>query len=171
MRIAVLDVHYKKAGARGACVVADAWEAPCPIATYTEEIEAVEPYEPGSFYRRELPCLLAVLRLLPALPDTVIIDGYVWLPSMNERPGLGAHLYEALGRQTAVIGVAKTAFIGAESSPIVVPVLRGASRVPIFVTAAGMYMGDAAQHVRHMAGKHRIPTLLRLADRLCRSAP
>lgn len=80
MTVAFLDVHYQAAGARAACVVADTWEADAPTSVLVSDIEAVEAYEPGSFYRRKLPCLLSVLRLLPSLPDVIVVDGYVWLP-------------------------------------------------------------------------------------------
>ncbi len=168
MTIAFLDVHYRGESARAACVVAESWEAESPIATFVQDIGAVEPYQPGSFYRRELPCLLAVLRLLPSLPEVIVIDGYVWLAPGN-RPGLGAHLYDALARGTPVIGLAKSAFAGSASCPGVIPVLRGASARPLFVTAAGMEPYAAAQCVRAMAGKHRIPELAQMADRLSRS--
>jgi deoxyribonuclease V len=128
----------------------------------------VEPYEPGNFYRRELPCLVSVLHLLPSLPEIVVVDGYVWLSSVD-RPGLGARLYEALGRGTPVVGIAKSAFAGVESCAGVVRVLRGTSRNPLFVTAVGMEPDVAAQCVRRMAGKHRIPEIVRITDRLSRS--
>src|SRR4030095_7914663 len=82
----------------------------------------VQAYEPGQFYRRELPCLLAILQQLPPI-KSVIIDGYVWLEGTS-KPGLGAHLHEALHEQVAVIGVAKTRFQGADGA---CEVLRGAS--------------------------------------------
>lgn len=168
MAIAFLDVHYKNAGARTACVLIGSWEAASPDSTYVQDIEAVEPYEPGRFYRRELPCLLSVLRLLPSSPETVVVDGYVWL-SPGDRPGLGAHLYEALGRATPVVGIAKRAFAGVESCADIVPVVRGASRKPLFVTAVGIEPDVAAQCVRRMAGKYRIPDIVRITDRLSRS--
>lgn len=168
MTIAFVDVDYKGAGARAACVVTESWEAESPQSTYIRDIEAVEPYEPGNFYRRELPCIVSVLRLLPSLPETVVIDGYVWLSSVD-CPGLGARLYEALGRGTPVVGIAKTAFKKVESWPGVVEVLRGTSRNPLFVTAVGIEPELAAQCVRRMAGRHRIPEILRITDRLCRS--
>lgn len=170
MSIAFVDVDYKVTGARAACVLTESWEAETPYATFVREISAVAPYEPGKFYRRELPCIVSVLRLLPALPETVVVDGYVWLASVD-RPGLGACLYEALGQGTTVVGIAKTAFQGIESSPVVVRVLRGMSRNPLFVTAVGIEPEYAAQYVRRMAGKYRIPEILRMADRLCRSRP
>jgi deoxyribonuclease V len=166
--IAFLDVGYKGAGARAACVLADSWESASPNSTYVQDIDAVERYEPGNFFRRELPCLLSALRLLPSLPDTAVVDGYVWLSS-KRRPGLGAYLYEALGRCVPVIGIAKTAFVGAQSCDAVAPVLRGNSRKPLFVTAAGIELAAARQAVRRMAGKHRIPEMMRIADRLSRS--
>lgn len=167
MTVAFLDVGYNNSEARAACVLAGTWEAEAPCSMHAEDIKAVQPYQPGSFYRRELPCLVSVLRLLPSLPNVIVIDGYVWLPPLG-RPGLGAHLYETLGRSTPVVGIAKSAFIGSERCAAVVPVLRGTSTNPLFVTAAGMSPEVAAQCVRRMAGQHRIPDLLRLADHLSR---
>ena len=166
--IAFVDVDYKGAGARAACVLTESWEAESPTSTYVSDIETVEPYEPGNFYRRELPCIVSVLRMLPLLPEIVVVDGYVWLSSVD-RPGLGARLYEALGRSTPVVGIAKTAFKGIESCTCVIRVLRGTSRNPLFVTAVGIEPDVAAQCVRRMVGKHRIPEILRITDRLCRT--
>ncbi|MGR8932897.1 MAG: endonuclease V [Gammaproteobacteria bacterium] len=168
MTIAFVDVDYTGRGARAACVLIESWEDPSPRSTYVRDIEAVAPYESGNFYRRELPCILAVLRLLPSLPDIVVVDGYVWLSAMGH-PGLGARLYEALGRSTPVIGIAKTAFKNIASCTDVIPVLRGTSRNPLFVSAAGIEPALAAQYLRRMAGKHRMPVILRITDRLSRS--
>ena len=79
-------------------------------------------------------------------------------------PGLGAHLYEALRANSAVIGVAKTA---CRDDRCALPVLRGGSRRPLFVTAAGLAPEAAAEALRAMHGDGRIPTLLRRADRAC----
>jgi deoxyribonuclease V len=167
--IAFLDVHYSGSAARAACVLAESWEAAAPSLTRVQDIGAVAPYEPGSFYRRELPCLLAVLQLLPAPPDIAVVDGYVWL-APGDRPGLGAHLYQALGRTVPVVGIAKTAFSAAASSSSVIPVLRGASGKPLFITAVGMAPEVAAEHVRRMAGSYRIPSMVSLTDRLTRGS-
>jgi deoxyribonuclease V len=70
-----------------------------------------------------------------------------------------------LERQSAVIGVAKTRFMRAEP---VETVLRGRSRSPLYVTAVGMDLGEAASHIRAMHGPYRIPTLLKRADQLSR---
>lgn len=167
MGIALLDVAYTGGRARAGCVIAEGWTSEVPEATYVQGIEQVQPYQPGRFYLRELPGLLAVLHGLPSMPDTAVVDGYVWLPP-DQRPGLGAHLYEALGKRTPVVGIAKTAFAGSDASPFVAPVLRGTSRRPLYVTAVGMELAAAADAVRRMAGGHRIPELVRLADALCR---
>lgn len=118
----------------------------------------------GQLYLRELPSLLAVLRDLPALPTTVLVDGYVWT-NPDGNPGLGAHLYSALNEVTPVIGVAKRRHLGAQALAI----LRGSSNSPPFVSAAGMDVALAASLVLNMHGPFRIPTLLKRVDRLSRS--
>jgi hypothetical protein len=50
-------------------------------------------------------------------------------------------------------------------------VLRGISARPLFVTAAGMPRTEAADLVRHMAGRFRLPDALRRADTLARTGP
>ena len=162
--IACVDVDYREAGAVAACVLFRAWPDAEPVSEVVVRIAAVEPYEPGRFYRRELPCLLAVLEALAERPEVVVIDGYVWLGDEGE-PGLGAHLHEALGRRVAVIGVAKTRFHGARTAR---EVHRGGSRSALYVTAAGIDPSEAADRVREMHGPFRIPTLLKRVDRLCR---
>lgn len=163
--LACVDVDYRDAGAVAACVVFENWEDAAALEEHVVRIDRVEAYEPGAFYRRELPCLLAVLERVTVPLTGVVIDGYVWLAA--ERPGLGARLYDALDRTMAVIGVAKTAFRGNDAA---LEVLRGSSKRPLFVTAEGTDVAAAADGVRRMHGAHRIPTLLALVDRRCRSA-
>ena len=57
----------------------------------------VAAYVPGQFYRRELPCLLAVFGLVRQPLEIILIDGYVWLDAQG-MPGLGGHLFDALGQ-------------------------------------------------------------------------
>jgi deoxyribonuclease V len=161
--IACADVDYRDTGAVAACVCFEHWDDSTPVLESAIEINDVEPYEPGRFYRRELPCILAVLQSLPTLPQIVIIDGYVWLG--EQRRGLGAHLYEALDERASIIGVAKTRFVGAEPVALVT---RGRSRTPLYVSAAGMDVTEAARHIRTMHGNHRIPTMLKRVDQLSR---
>jgi deoxyribonuclease V len=68
------------------------------------------------------------------------------------RPGLGARAREQFGGP--VIGVAKTPLRTATHA---IAVLRGPSARPLYVTAAGMPRADAADLVRHMAGRRRLP--------------
>ena len=49
-----------------------------------------------------------------------------------------------------------------------VRVFRGRSSRPLYVTAAGMTVTEAAAVVSEMAGQFRIPGALKLADRLAR---
>lgn len=121
------------------------------------------PYEPGAFYKRELPFLLEVVTLVERHHpvEVVVIDGHVWL--QEGQPGLGARLHQALGRKV-VVGVAKAAFADGSA----VPVLRAGSTRPLFVTAAGMNTHEAAEFIRGMHGPHRLPTLLKRADHLAR---
>ena len=92
-----------------------------------------------------------------------MVDGYADLDP-GGRPGLGAHAHTEFG--IPVIGVAKSAFRTATHA---VPVLRGTSAHPLFVTAAGMPRDEAADLVRHMAGQHRLPDAMRRADTLART--
>lgn len=160
--IAALDVDYRDPGAVAAGVWFRGWSAPEVETELVARIEAVAEYQPGEFYRRELPCLLAVLERGPA-PDVVVVDGYVWLGP--GRPGLGAHLFEALGGRTVVIGVAKTRFAGATEA---VPVYRGESRSPLYVTAEGVGVTEAAGWIARMAGPYRVPEMLKRVDQLAR---
>jgi deoxyribonuclease V len=128
-------------------------------------VSGVQPYQPGRFFQRELPCLLAALRSLPPV-EIVLIDGYVWLDSVGT-PGLGARLYQALEGRVAVIGIAKTRFRGAEHA---MQVTRGPSSRPLFITAAGMAKEAAAAYIETMHGPNRIPTLLRRAHLLAETA-
>lgn len=163
--IACVDVDYRDHEAVAACVLFRAWADAVDAGEEVEHVARVEPYRPGEFYRRELPCLLAVLGKVQGPLEAVVIDGYVWLGDETS-PGLGGHLYAALGGTVPVIGVAKTGFAGVR---VARPVVRGTSRRPLWVTAAGLDPDTAARHVAAMHGPFRIPTLLKRVDWLCRS--
>jgi deoxyribonuclease V len=162
--IACVDVSYDEASARAACILFHDWADLSPAREVVRTFSPVAPYEPGQFYRRELPPLLGILRELPETPGTVIVDGYVWLDAAG-KPGLGAHLHAALDGRTIVIGVAKSRFEGAPA----VPLVRGSSRSPLFVSAAGLSAEEAAQHIAQMSGSFRLPTLLKRVDQLSRT--
>ena len=132
MSIGCFDVHYADPLAAVACVVLASWQASEPVESVVRTVEGVMPYEPGAFYRRELPCIEVALKALHLVPDVLVIDGYVWLG--EGKKGLGAHLYEARGSLGAVVGIAKSSFVGAEP---VEEVRRGQSHRPLFVQLSG----------------------------------
>lgn len=150
------------------------WQDRRAVGAYTKWIAPVEPYVPGAFYRRELPCILALLPHLPAMPTVIVIDGYVYLGS-ERRAGLGKYLYDALNcgshselsidGQIAVVGIAKKRFAG---TPATAEVQRGGSRRPLYVTAVGVDEVVAQGWIAAMHGQHRLPTLLKAVDQLCR---
>ena len=161
---ACVDVHYLDSVAAAACVLFEDWSDANAAAEYTTLVTDVAAYESGHFFRRELPCILAVLQQVLMPLEVIIVDGYVWLGE-NER-GLGAHLFEALDQKVPVIGVAKKRFLRATTAR---EVIRGDSHVPLFITAAGIDPDVAADRIRSMHGPFRIPTLLKRVDQLCRS--
>lgn len=161
--IAAIDVHYTDRLAGVGCILFHQWGDDTPAAEQSMRMETQDDYVPGEFYRRELPCLLAILDVLDDCPDCILIDGYVWLGS--DRPGLGEHLRRALGGQPCVVGVAKEPFAGNDCAEAV---HRGSSRRPLFVTASGIPPSDAASLVAGMHGAFRLPTLLKHVDRLSR---
>jgi deoxyribonuclease V len=164
--LACLDVAYEGDRAHAACVLFEGWRAEQPARVVTRWADNIAPYEPGAFYKRELPVLLDVLADAGPGYGAVIVDGYVWLDA-ESRPGLGAHLYKALSEKIPIVGAAKTQFRGDDWS---IRALRGKSQRPLFVTAAGLDASDAADNIKTMYGDGRIPTMLRLVDRLARSA-
>ena len=162
---AAVDVHYlRTGGARAAAVLAADAAFAHVLAERTAVVPRVAPYRPGEFYLRELPPLRAVLEDLTGL-GLLVVDGYADLDPSG-RPGLGAHAHAEFG--IPVIGVAKSPFGTATHA---VPVLRGSSGRPLFVTAAGMPRADAADLIRHMVGRYRLPDALRRADILARTGP
>jgi deoxyribonuclease V len=162
---AAADVHYLPSGGARAAVVAACDAAFATIvAEKTAVVAGVAPYEPGAFWRRELPCLQAVLEGVDGL-ELLVVDGYVDLDP-DGRPGLGAHAHAEFG--VTVIGVAKTRFATASHA---IPVLRAGATRPLYVTAAGLPARDAAGLVRAMAGRFRLPDALRRVDALARGHP
>lgn len=163
--LACVDVDYRPDGhAVAAALLFNDWTDAQEAQTSVVTIAQVAPYEPGAFYKRELPCLLEVLRpWLPGLTG-VVIDGYVTLDAAGT-PGLGAYLHAAVGGQIPVIGVAKTAYRGSAHAQAV---RRGSGQQPLYVTTIGIELAEAARQVANMHGPHRLPTLLKRVDQLCR---
>jgi deoxyribonuclease V len=163
MRFLAVDVHYDENAdsALAAGVVFDGAEAAVADEECTVDVTGIEAYVPGEFYRREMPCIQAVLEVIQSDWDVLIVDGFV---DLGKKPGIGRHLYDALGGVVPVIGVAKNPFGSASAHEV----FRGKSRRPLYVTAAGMPSREAAAVVRKMHGPFRIPALLSRVDSLAR---
>jgi deoxyribonuclease V len=162
MGFAAVDVQYlPEGGARAALVLAPDRRYATLVAERVAYLAAVAPYRPGAFFERELPAVAAALDGVAGL-DLLIVDGYVDLDP-GGRPGLGAHVHARFG--VPVVGVAKTAF---RSATHAVPVRRGGADRPLYVTAAGLPVAEAAALVAGMAGPYRLPDALRRVDALAR---
>jgi deoxyribonuclease V len=162
---ATVDVYYLgTSGARAAAVLAADAAFAHVLAERTAVVPRVAPYRPGEFYLRELPPLCAVLEDPTGL-GLLVVHGYADLDP-GGGPGLGAYAHTEFG--IPVIGVAKSRFRTATHA---VPVVRGSSGRPLFVTAAGMPRADAADLVRRMVGRYRLPDALHRADTLARTGP
>ncbi len=156
------DTHYFDDKAKTVCLAFSDWAATESTMMYSEILENIEPYTSGAFYKRELPCILSLLRTIDCTTvTTIVIDGFVFLDDA-QKLGLGGHLYEALGRKFPVIGVAKTNFATIEQHKKAL--LRGDSTKPLFITAIGIHLEQATQHIAAMHGAFRIPTLLKVLD-------
>lgn len=163
--IAFVDVHYRDNGsALAACGVAREWSDTSFQAEYTALVGQVEPYESGQFYRRELPCILEVLKIVSEPIHILIIDGFVVL-GHTHRPGLGWHLAKAVDN-VAVVGIAKKPF---SNTPREFEILRGESSKPLFVSSYGISLDCAKSAVRSMDGPYRLPTLIKRVDQLSKS--
>jgi len=162
--MACTDVYYRSGDAIAACVIFRGWSDWKAEEEIVERVTQVEPYEPGRFYKRELPCLLKVLEKTNHPLDLIIVDGYVHLDDSGT-PGLGAFLHMALNGTIPVMGVAKSKFN--ERAPSTA-VFRGLSRRPLYVSVTGMDLSEAAEKIENMHGPFRIPTLLKRVDHLCR---
>lgn len=163
--ILATDVDYQATQAQAAAVVLDNWTDPEAFKEYKLTIPKIHEYISGQFYKRELPCLLALLKTIEEPITYILVDGYVWLNN-DQKPGLGAYLHKALDPKIPIIGVAKNAF--KQENKYAVPIYRGESTKPLYITSEGISVEEAQTYIQHMAGDYRIPTLLKKVDNLCR---
>jgi deoxyribonuclease V len=162
--ILAIDVHYRETESKVVGLIFKDWTDEKATETVITFVAEVAEYEPGAFYKRELPCILALLALIDLKTLTyIVVDGYVFLNDEG-KAGLGHHLFEALDGQLPIIGVAKTSFF--QNDRFVRPVLRGESAKPLYVTSVGIELDEAAANIKKMAGEFRLPTLLKEMDTL-----
>ncbi|MCB0197964.1 MAG: endonuclease V [Anaerolineae bacterium] len=165
MKLAI-DAHYHGETGTVAGVLFTTWQSCEAKEEIKTQILDVALYETGEFYKRELPGILKLLQQINPLPSYIVIDGYVHL-GHDEKPGLGQHLYDALEQKVAIIGVAKSRYIG---TPETAELFRGKSRRPLYVTSAGVDQAEAKGYIAQMCGQSRLPVLLKRVDRLCRES-
>ena len=67
-----------------------------------------------------------------------------------------------LGAQSAGRGRSQIAFKG--SCKFVREICRGGSKRPLFISAIGMDVDEAARLVKGMSGEFRLPSLLKILD-------
>lgn len=169
--ILIIDVDYRADHAIASGVLIQDWTS-SECAVFNTRIEDVAEYEPGAFYKRELPCIHKLLyEVLDARPglklQAIVIDGYVFLDGEPiPKWGLGGYLNNSLAGEIPIIGVAKTHF---HSAPESVKLKRDNSTTPLYVTCAGMKQEQAMKNIASMHGLFRMPTMLKFVDQCCRN--
>jgi len=160
--ILVCDVDYSLGFPVAAGVLFQDWDS-TECALITIKLTDVEEYESGAFYKRELPCILALLDWVEVKLGCIVVDGYVHLGD-DKHDGLGAYVNKQTG--IPVIGVAKTYFKG---TPDECQVVRHGTK-PLYVTSIGGDEAAARSCIETMHGNFRIPTMLRRVDQACRDS-
>ncbi len=162
--ILAFDAYYFDGKAKTVCICFDEWTDAEPEKVFSAIIENVDEYTPGSFYKRELPCILHLMKQIEGISiEAIIVDGYVVLDD-DGNYGLGGYLYEVLQKKIPVIGVAKTNFALIEKNKR--EAKRGQSARPLYITSLGIDQDLAALQIQKMHGDFRIPTLLKYLDGL-----
>ena len=162
--IIAIDVHYRTAEAKIVAVLFENWTDATAHQIFIEMKTDIAEYEPGAFYKRELPCIIEVMKKVDMRSLTyIVVDGYVYLND-DDKKGLGYYVFEHFENKIPVIGVAKTRFH--QNTKNVRPILRGGSANPLYVTSIGVDVDAAATLILSMSGAFRMPTLLKLMDTL-----
>lgn len=160
--ILAFDTYYFEDKARTVAVEFQNWMDETPTKVHQTILSGIAEYESGLFYKRELPCILDLLKSVDLTTvDCIVIDGFVYLDD-NEKQGLGGYLFEALKKNIPIIGVAKNSF--ATINKLNKSILRGESKKPLFITSIGVDLDNASENIKSMHGEFRFPTLLKLVD-------
>jgi deoxyribonuclease V len=162
--ILAVDVCYHETSATIAGVIFTDFLSDTPENIIISEIETVEEYISGEFYKRELPCIVQLLEEHNVKPNCIIVDGFVYLDGKT-KPGLGKKLFDYLNGEVNIIGVAKNPY---DTILKECEVYRGKSQKPLYVTSVGIDITQAKKLVKSMHGEFRVPTLLKRVDKICR---
>ena len=158
------DVHYVIDFAYVGIVEFESWDDSRPRSVHRIEIESNESYQPGEFYRRELPPILGALKKVKIEYADIVIDGYVHLASPLKW-GLGMHLSHAMNDQTNILGIAKSRLPIASDY---IRVYRGKSKRPLYVSSNNYREFEMQDIVSSMHGSYRLPTLIKAVDQVSR---
>ncbi len=141
--ILAFDTYYFESNAKTVCIQFENWTNSKIINILIEELSEIEEYKSGEFYRRELPCILSLIKKIDLTKcEAIIIDGYVVLDD-NKNNGLGGYLYEKLDCKIPIIGVAKNDYPKIEK--LKKEILRGESKKPLYITSKGIDLEKASE--------------------------
>ena len=164
--IIAFDTYYFEDKAKTVGLQFENWEDTEASEIFEEIITGISPYVSGEFYKRELPCILSLLKKIDlTYCKAIIIDGFVVLDDEGTL-GLGGYLYHELKEQIPIIGVAKNNF--AKINYKKRAVLRGESKKPLYITSKGIDIDIASEKIQQMTGTYRFPDLLKKVDALGR---
>ena len=167
-KIAIDTYYYSDTDSYTVGVVFSEFTDQKPIDIISVHTSKFGSYVPGQFYKRELPGVLDLLKLIDLKEfDTIILDSYYSMVDQVGKviPGLGEKLDEKLGRPDwiTIIGVAKSLF--GRSSEICKEVIRGEAMKPLYVSSRpGEDLDFISEEIKSMYGPYRLPYLLKLLD-------
>jgi len=86
-----VDAYYAGSKAKVVGVLFENFSDEKPLKIISKAVGDVTPYESGSFYKRELPCIVSLLQDLDVRDiSLIVIDGFVYLDDEGGY-GLGGH--------------------------------------------------------------------------------
>lgn len=166
LKIAIDTFYYNDSDAYTVGVIFSNWTDSYPEKIVSCHTSEFAPYISGQFYKRELPCILDLLKHVNLSEfDTIILDGFVWLPESRE--GLGQHLWnklKSLYPDLKIIGVSKSKFAGCEECSE--KLYRGPAKNPLYINSnENINREEASELISKMHGKYKLPTLLKILDK------
>jgi deoxyribonuclease V len=166
LKIAIDTYYLSDSDAYTVGVIFKDWSDSEPFRIISCHTQDFASYIPGEFYKRELPCILDLLKDVDLdFYDTIIIDGFIRLKGNDNEvhQGLGAHLAQALGNRLHdrldIVGIAKTLFCKSDEISML---LKRNNAKPLYCQS---YKGLSLVPLFKMHGDYRIPTLLKILDK------